>query len=81
MSFHLRAAVALLSGIGGGTLGFWGGWKVFSDAMYANPAAGYSHWLAATIFTSGIVTCVTVFLLLSRSSERLLAAAGVPVRR
>lgn len=81
MSFQLRATVSLLSGIGGGTLGFWAGWKALSEAMYANPAAGYSHWLAATIFASGIITCVAVFMLLSRASERRLTPATVPARR
>ena len=81
MSFQLRASVALLSGIGGGTLGFWAGWKAFSEAMYANPAARYDHWLAATIFASGVITCVAVFLALSRASGRRLAPVTVSARR
>ena len=82
MSFHLRAAVALLSGIGAGTLAFWIGRRSFFQmAIYEHPAAGYDHGLAGMIFASGIATCVTVFLLLSRSGERHLVAATVPVRR
>jgi hypothetical protein len=81
MSFSLRAAVSLLSGIGAGTLTFGIAWKSFIvDVIYENPGRGYDHMLAGSMFLAGIATSVTVFMLLSRSSEKLLAAC-VPVQR
>ena len=70
MSFHVRAVVALLSGVGAGTIGFWLAWRFIDRILGADPGIGYNFWLVSAIFGPGVLAYTWVFMFLSRLHER-----------
>jgi hypothetical protein len=67
MSFFSRAAIALLTGIGAGLLGFWAVWSVIVRVLAANPGIGFDAWLLGGIFVPGTVIPLLVFRSISRT--------------
>ncbi len=53
MSFLLRAAIALLAGIGAGLIGFWIVWSAVWKVVGERPGIGHDSWLLAGIFVPG----------------------------
>ncbi|VTR95660.1 unnamed protein product [Gemmata massiliana] len=67
MSFLLRAAIALLAGIGAGLIGFWIVWSAVWKVVGEHPGIGHDSWLLAGIFVPGVVSSVLVFRGVSRA--------------
>lgn len=72
MPFVVRAAIALLSGIGAALLGFFAGWRVLVGTAFdsVTDSANTTPWLLAGIFLPGITMSVVVFRTISRSKVR-----------
>ena len=71
MSFTARAAIALLAGIGAGTIGFGSVWRLLIGSFWDSiPGPGYDAWLLAGIFAPGVLASLAVFHLLSREAAR-----------
>jgi hypothetical protein len=69
MGFATRVSIAILSGIGSGTTGFWLAWNFVRLALRDNPALGYDAWLVGGIFAPGVFVSALVFVILSRESD------------
>ena len=67
MTFLARATVALLSGIGAGTVGFWATWRFIALVLKAEPGIGHDVWLVGSIFGPGVVVAFVAFFFISRS--------------
>jgi hypothetical protein len=71
MSFAMRAAIAVLSGIGAGLLGFWAVWRtLIGTAFDSVPGPGYEGYLLAGIFVPGIAVTVAVFRQITLATRR-----------
>jgi hypothetical protein len=78
MSFAIRAAISLLTGIGAGLLGFWAVWRsLIGSAFDSVPGPGYDGWLLAGIFIPGLVIPVVVFRQISLATDRQAAQSKV----
>lgn len=73
MSLITRALIAVFSGIGAGTVGFWAVWSIIS--RWTNPGVGQSLWLLVGIFAPGIAVALTVYHVISRPQPAESAAA------
>ena len=70
MSFLSRAAIALLSGIGAGLLGFWAVWRTMIGTTFDSiPGPGYDAYLVAGSFVPGVVAAALVFRTISRATR------------
>ena len=67
MRFMTRAAIALLTGIGAGLIGFWVMWQSISTIAGKNPGIGHDSWLVAAIFVPGVLVPIAVFHSVSRA--------------
>ena len=61
MRFITRAVIAILAGIGAGTLGFATAWHAIQAVWNVHPGVGFDNWLIASIFAPGILFAVLVF--------------------
>ena len=68
MPFLTRAVIAILAGIGAGTLGFGAVWNFVERVLHADPGVGYTPWLLAAIFVPGVVVPVLVFRAVSHAA-------------
>ncbi|MBI3409721.1 MAG: hypothetical protein HY040_15375 [Planctomycetes bacterium] len=72
MHFTKRALIALLSGIGAGTIGFWIAWQSAWAIWNEHPGIGHDAWLLAGIFVPGILVPFAVFRSITLSIGRKL---------
>lgn len=61
MHFAMRAVIALLCGVGAGTIGFWIAWQSAWMIWNEHPGIGHDAWLLTGIFGPGIAAAVVVF--------------------
>jgi len=54
MSFFARAGIALLAGVGAGTIGFGTAYLMVEQILLANPGVGHDGWLLFAIFGPGM---------------------------
>jgi len=66
MSLISRALIAIFSGIGAGTVGFWAAWKLIAGLTSQHPGNGHDVWLLVGIFAPGIATALVVYHVISR---------------
>ena len=72
MHFTMRAVIALLSGVGAGTIGFWIAWQSAWWIWNEHPGIGHDAWLLAGIFGPGILVPFVVFRTISLSAAHKL---------
>jgi hypothetical protein len=78
MSFYARAVIALLSGVGAGTLGFWVSWRTVCSLCGSASPVGYDWWIVGSIFAPGVLISGLVFVIVSRAGERQARSAPPP---
>jgi hypothetical protein len=70
MPFLTRAVIAILAGIGAGTLGFGFVWKFAEQVLHDDPGVGYTPWLLAGIFGPMVLVQLLVFRATSLATAR-----------
>lgn len=71
MSLAMRAAIAVLAGIGAGLVGFWAVWhSLIGNAFGSVSGPGYEGWLLAGILLPGILVPLVVFRQISLATHR-----------
>jgi hypothetical protein len=75
MKFPARALVALLSGVGSGTVCFWITWRTL-ELLGGEPGVGHDYLLVGSIFGPGILAAAIVFYGVSRALEHRAAGAS-----
>jgi hypothetical protein len=73
MNFMTRAAIALLTGVGSGLIGFYAMWQLVWATAGEHPGIGHDAWLVAAIFVPGVLVPLTVFRAISRKAAPVTA--------